>query len=182
MILEEQGLTDYIIRRFKLERQGPGPGGMEGVRPPHPQPEQDRPHRLRREVHPSGRFLHHPFGGVPSCRGRGRHQGRAHFRRFGGGAAVRHHRRAAQGRRHPHPRRLREPGHRGQDHGGEFARENKVPFLGVCLGFQIATIEFARNVLGMSRAPTAPSSTRTPLTRWWTCSRSRRTSPRRAPP
>lgn len=33
-----------------------------------------------------------------------------------------------------------------------FARENKVPFLGVCLGFQIATIEFARNVLGMKDA------------------------------
>lgn len=33
-----------------------------------------------------------------------------------------------------------------------YARENKVPFLGVCLGFQIATIEFARNVLGMKDA------------------------------
>jgi CTP synthase len=32
------------------------------------------------------------------------------------------------------------------------ARENKVPFLGVCLGFQLANIEFARNVLGMHDA------------------------------
>ncbi len=29
-----------------------------------------------------------------------------------------------------------------------FARENKIPFLGVCLGMQCAVIEFARNVLG----------------------------------
>jgi CTP synthase len=33
-----------------------------------------------------------------------------------------------------------------------FARENKIPYLGVCLGFQIATIEFARNVMGFKGA------------------------------
>lgn len=33
-----------------------------------------------------------------------------------------------------------------------FARENKVPFLGICLGMQMATIEFARNVLKMDGA------------------------------
>ncbi|MFT5778982.1 MAG: CTP synthase [Crocinitomicaceae bacterium] len=35
-----------------------------------------------------------------------------------------------------------------------FARENKVPFFGICLGMQCAVIEFARNVLGMSEAHT----------------------------
>jgi CTP synthase len=33
-----------------------------------------------------------------------------------------------------------------------YARENKVPYLGLCLGMQIATIEFARNVLKLDRA------------------------------
>lgn len=33
-----------------------------------------------------------------------------------------------------------------------YARENGVPFLGVCLGFQIATIEIARDVLGLEGA------------------------------
>ncbi len=33
-----------------------------------------------------------------------------------------------------------------------FARENNVPYLGICLGMQLATIEFARNVCGMSDA------------------------------
>lgn len=30
-----------------------------------------------------------------------------------------------------------------------YARENNVPFLGICLGMQLAVIEFARNVLGL---------------------------------
>lgn len=33
-----------------------------------------------------------------------------------------------------------------------FARENKIPFLGICLGMQAAVIEFARNVLGFEDA------------------------------
>ncbi|WP_017756631.1 CTP synthase [Calidifontibacillus oryziterrae] len=33
-----------------------------------------------------------------------------------------------------------------------FARENKVPFLGICLGMQLASVEFARNVLGYKGA------------------------------
>ncbi len=33
-----------------------------------------------------------------------------------------------------------------------YARENKVPFLGICLGMQCAVVEFARNVLGMNDA------------------------------
>jgi CTP synthase len=35
-----------------------------------------------------------------------------------------------------------------------FARENKIPFFGICLGMQCAVIEFARNVLGYSDAHT----------------------------
>jgi CTP synthase len=34
----------------------------------------------------------------------------------------------------------------------QFARENKIPYLGICLGMQVAVIEFARNVLGIPRA------------------------------
>ncbi|MFL0245877.1 CTP synthase [Candidatus Clostridium stratigraminis] len=34
----------------------------------------------------------------------------------------------------------------------KYARENKVPFLGICLGMQCAVIEFARNVLGFKDA------------------------------
>ncbi|WP_185870346.1 CTP synthase [Blattabacterium cuenoti] len=34
----------------------------------------------------------------------------------------------------------------------KYARENKIPFFGICLGMQIAAIEFARNVLGIKKA------------------------------
>lgn len=34
----------------------------------------------------------------------------------------------------------------------KFARENKLPFFGICLGMQMAAIEFARNVLGLKDA------------------------------
>ncbi len=33
-----------------------------------------------------------------------------------------------------------------------FARENGIPYLGICLGMQLATIEFARNVCGLADA------------------------------
>jgi CTP synthase len=33
-----------------------------------------------------------------------------------------------------------------------YARENKIPFLGICLGMQLSIIEFARNVLGIDDA------------------------------
>ena len=37
----------------------------------------------------------------------------------------------------------------------QYARENKIPFLGICLGMQCAVIEYARNVLGWEDAHTS---------------------------
>ncbi|NVK52295.1 MAG: CTP synthase [Flavobacteriaceae bacterium] len=34
----------------------------------------------------------------------------------------------------------------------QYARENNIPFLGICLGMQMAVIEFAKNVLGLKDA------------------------------
>ncbi|MCX8189597.1 MAG: CTP synthetase, partial [Nitrososphaeria archaeon] len=36
----------------------------------------------------------------------------------------------------------------------KYARENKIPFLGLCYGFQMAVIEYSRNVLGLKDANT----------------------------
>ncbi len=44
----------------------------------------------------------------------------------------------------------------------KYARENKVPFLGICLGMQLATVEFARNVLGLDGAHSAEINPTTP--------------------
>ena len=40
----------------------------------------------------------------------------------------------------------------------KYARENKIPFLGICLGMQMAVVEFARNVLGIKDANSAEFS------------------------
>src|SRR3954471_14376895 len=45
-----------------------------------------------------------------------------------------------------------ERGIEGKIIAAQYAREKKLPYLGLCLGMQIATIEFARNVLNLIRA------------------------------
>lgn len=45
-----------------------------------------------------------------------------------------------------------ERGIEGKIEAVRFIRENKIPFLGICLGMQCAVIEFARNVCGMKNA------------------------------
>ena len=42
------------------------------------------------------------------------------------------------------------------------ARENRVPYLGLCLGFQMAVIEFARNVCGMGGANSSEFDPKSP--------------------
>lgn len=44
----------------------------------------------------------------------------------------------------------------------QFARENKIPYLGLCFGMQMAVIEFGRHVLGLKRANSTEVNSRTP--------------------
>jgi len=44
----------------------------------------------------------------------------------------------------------------------KYARENNIPFLGICLGMQIAVIEFARNVCGLKGAHSAEFDEKSP--------------------
>ncbi len=44
----------------------------------------------------------------------------------------------------------------------KYARENKIPFFGICLGMQCATIEFARNVCGLKDAHSTEFDENTP--------------------
>jgi len=43
-----------------------------------------------------------------------------------------------------------------------FARENKIPFLGICFGMQMAVVEFARHVCGLDAANSTEVDERTP--------------------
>ena len=56
-------------------------------------------------------------------------------------------------------------GHRGVEGkiiAVQYARENKLPFFGICLGMQMAVIEFARNVLGKKEANSTEMIPNTP--------------------
>lgn len=44
----------------------------------------------------------------------------------------------------------------------QYARENKIPFLGLCLGMQCSVIEWARNVAGLEKANSAEFDEQTP--------------------
>ncbi len=43
-----------------------------------------------------------------------------------------------------------------------YARENRIPFLGICFGFQLCVVEYARHVLGLEGANTTEIDPRTP--------------------
>jgi CTP synthase len=55
-----------------------------------------------------------------------------------------------------------ERGIEGKIRAAQYARENNIPYLGLCLGMQIATIEFARNVLKLQRAHSTEFDPNTP--------------------
>ena len=55
-----------------------------------------------------------------------------------------------------------ERGIEGKIQAAQYAREKKIPYLGLCLGMQIATIEFARNVLKLPRAHSTEFDLNTP--------------------
>jgi CTP synthase len=44
----------------------------------------------------------------------------------------------------------------------QYARENAVPYFGICFGFQLAVVEFARNVAGMKKAHSSELDPKTP--------------------
>ncbi len=44
----------------------------------------------------------------------------------------------------------------------QYARENKIPYLGICLGMQVAVIEFARHIVGMEKANSTEFDKNTP--------------------
>jgi len=50
----------------------------------------------------------------------------------------------------------------GKISAAQFAREHKVPYLGICLGMQVATIEYARHVAGLKDANSTEFDPKTP--------------------
>jgi len=67
-----------------------------------------------------------------------------------------------------------ERGIEGKIKAAGYARQNKIPYLGICLGMQVAVIEFARNVAGLKGAHSTEFNKKTPhpvialITEWKT--------------
>jgi CTP synthase len=55
-----------------------------------------------------------------------------------------------------------ERGVEGKIKAARYAREHQIPYLGLCLGMQVATIEFARNVCGLEKANSTELDPNTP--------------------
>jgi CTP synthase len=55
-----------------------------------------------------------------------------------------------------------ERGLEGKIEAVRYVRENNIPFFGICLGMQVAVIEFARNVVGLSKANSTEMDPNTP--------------------
>ena len=53
-------------------------------------------------------------------------------------------------------------GTRGMMYAAQFARERRIPYFGICYGFQWATVEFARNVAGLADADSTECAPDTP--------------------
>jgi len=53
-------------------------------------------------------------------------------------------------------------GTEGKISAAKYAREKKVPYLGICLGLQTAVVDFARNVCGLEKASSTEFNKRTP--------------------
>lgn len=51
----------------------------------------------------------------------------------------------------------------GKIRAAQYARENGVPFLGICLGLQVAVIDFARHVIGLEQANSTEFEEKTPF-------------------
>ncbi len=67
-----------------------------------------------------------------------------------------------------------ERGIEGKIRAAQYARENKIPYLGICLGMQVAVIDYARNVAGLKNANSTEFEANTPypvialITEWQT--------------
>ena len=150
LTLEEHGLGDYLVQRLSLEAQTPD---LDSWR--------DLVHRL---THPSadvrvalvGKYvgLHDAYLSVHEAL---LHAGAHHDARVAidwidsekvGGTDLEERLARAQGI--VVPGGFGERGIEGKIAAAGYARENKVPYLGLCLGLQVMVIEFGRHVLGTS--------------------------------
>jgi CTP synthase len=147
-----EGLDQAVLDAFQISPAPESPTcPLAGCGRPHPQRRGRGARRHRRQVHAAGRRLQVHQGGADPWRhgqpGQGQGgMGRCRDLRARGPGA-------ASGRlpRILVPGGFGERGTEGKIRAAQFARERNVPYLGICLGMQMAVIEAARNLAGSCR-------------------------------
>ena len=163
-MMQEQGLDRLVCERLGLVT---GPADMREweamVERDQDRPTGDGADRHRGQVRPAAGRLPVGGGGAEPLRDPPRHQARGHLggcrdALLGGGRATRCSQ--ADGILIPGGFGIR--GIEGKIAAVRFARENRVPYLGVCLGMQVAVVEFARHVVGLEGANSSEFDPETP--------------------
>jgi CTP synthase len=161
LLLEEQGLTDYLLRQLALE------GGSQDLEGWKAFVERLRNPEGEVEIALVGKYTHLQDSYISHIEA---------FRHAGAKANARVNIRWVESvdleengtglLEGVHgilvPGGFGERGIEGKVRAIQYARENEIPFQGVCLGFQLATIEFSRNVLELEGATSSEFDPKTP--------------------
>ena len=170
-----EGVDALALKYLRIDAKAPDLYQVAGHRPPRLQPAGRGLHRHRRQVRRVRRQLQIPEGSARPRRARAQPQAPRHLDRGRrpGDSRRRRWRRLAS------PTATTSPSSRGFDGilvpGGfgkrgiegmlnaiRYARENNVPYFGICLGMQTACIEYARNVAGLAGANSGEFDPATP--------------------
>ncbi len=108
--------------------------------------------RRRRQVRPPPRLVQIAPRGARPRRPPQRRAARPRVHRLRADRGARARGAALGARRHPRPRRLRRSRDGRENPGDPLRARVKLPFFGICLGMQLAVVEFARHICGMAGA------------------------------
>jgi CTP synthase len=149
MLLHAQGLDALVVKQFGLDVPEADLSEWQRVLEGFEHPP-IRCHRHGRQVHGPHRGVQVPVRGAGPRRRAHRTRVEIQYvdseeiERDGTGCLGEHG-------RGPGARRLRRARHRGQDRRGALRPRAAHPYLGICLGMQVAVIDYARNVAGLAR-------------------------------
>ena len=140
-MLHEQGLDEHVCMKLQLLTE---PGRPEALGPAGRRASSTRSTRSRSRM--VGKYIDLPDslqvaqrGAAPRRHPQPRAQGQHRVRRLRDARRRRTSAQLRDVRRDPGARRLRQARHRRQDRRrSQYARENRIPYLGICLGMQVA--------------------------------------------
>ncbi len=160
----DQHVDDFICEHFGIEAPEADLGEWADVVERRGRGVRARADRARRQVHPARGRLQVRQRGAAAQRRRRRGSRRDRLGRLRGSSRTRPRRASASAGADGIlvPGGFGGRGIEGKIRAVQVAREQGIPYLGICLGMQMAVCEFARHVAATWTAPTRPSSTSRP--------------------